>query len=67
MVHISFTSGELMDIISSLEHNVAMAEYSEDPYLAGYYGKIVQQFQMILEEVQKKQPENRVANLIMAA
>lgn len=64
MTHISFTSGELMDIMHVLS---IKCQKETNPHLAAYYGKMYQQFEMILEEVNKMQPENKVANLILAA
>ena len=66
MTQISFTSGELMDIISLIE-NKSESVYLEDPQLSAYYGNIQQQFEHLLEKVKEMQPENRVANLVLAA
>ena len=68
MKQISLTSGELMDIISLMKDSSIKAHEDELDYLAKYYYKIEQQFQELLEYVQETQiPENRVANLILAA
>jgi hypothetical protein len=67
MTQVSFTSGELMDIISSLDLNIEAAEQDDDYQLAAYYGNIQQQFEHLLEKVKEMQPENRVANLVLAA
>lgn len=66
MTHISFTSGELMDIISTLEDKVETLEESADFHLAAYYYSIIDQLDLIVEKVKDFQPENRVANLVLA-
>lgn len=65
MTHISFTSGELLDIISALEDR-ENAVYDQDPHLAAYYMNLSNQFQRIYDRVKDFQPENRVANLVLA-
>jgi hypothetical protein len=60
---VSFTSGELMDIISLLEGKITIT----DDYTAAYYGSIQQQFEHLLDKVKEMQPENRVAHLVLAA
>ena len=67
MTQVSFTSGELMDIISSLDLNIEAAEQDDDYPLAAYYGSIQSQFEHLLVKVNEMQPENRVANLVLAA
>lgn len=67
MTSVSFTSGELLDIISTLEKAIHSAEDNENPHLAAYYGNIQDQFRIILDEVKKKVPEYRVAELVLAA
>jgi hypothetical protein len=66
MTQISFTSGELMDIISLLDRK-SVSVYLEDPQLSAYYGNIQQQFEHLLDKVKEMQPENRVAHLVLAA
>ena len=63
MTQISFTSGELMDIIALLEGKITMT----DDFTAAYYGNIQQQFEHLLDKVKEMQPENRVAHLVLAA
>jgi hypothetical protein len=67
MNQISLTSGELIDLISLLEEASIQADENQDPLLATYYYRMEQQFQSILESVQTRQSEQRVAHLILAA
>ena len=67
MKTISFTSGEILDIISALEAKEDHAYYVQnDPHLAAYYMRIVNQFQRVYDLIQEKVPENRVAHLILS-
>jgi uncharacterized NAD(P)/FAD-binding protein YdhS len=66
MTYISFTSGEIMDLMSILSKKCDEIE-DKDPHLASYYYDMFQQFEKILDKVQDFQPENRVANLILAS
>jgi hypothetical protein len=66
MTQVSFTSGEILDIIKSLEVMESKADLSGDPHLAAYYFGIITQFYRIHEKLKDFQPENRVANLILA-
>lgn len=66
MTSISFTSGELLDIISALEIKLSLAETAGDSHLAMYYFDMQNQFQRIYDKLQDFVPENRVANLVMA-
>jgi uncharacterized protein YukJ len=66
MTSISFTSGELLDIISALEIKLSQAENGGDASLAMYYFNMQQQFQRIYDKLQDFVPENRVANLVLA-
>jgi len=62
MTHISFTSGELLDIISALE-----SKENDDPHLASYYLYMIQQFKMVYDKLQDLIPENRVAHFVLAS
>ena len=65
MTTISFTSGELLDIISALDDVGDNCMQAENVHLASYYAKLSQQFEMIYDKVQDFVPENRVANLAL--
>jgi hypothetical protein len=66
MTSISFTSGELLDIISALEVKLSQAENEGNAQLAMYYFDMQNQFQRIFDKLQEFVPENRVANLVLA-
>ncbi len=66
MTSISFTSGEILDIMSALHSKVKDAELVEEHHLANYYLNMIQQFEMIYDKLQDFVPENRVANLVLA-
>jgi len=66
MTHISFTSGEILNIIQSLQDQVNYADDFDEQQLAIYYENIIDQFQLIYEKLQDFVPENRVANLVLA-
>jgi len=67
MTSISFTSGELLDIISALEEKENLAYLVDyDPGLAAYYMNLGNQFQKVYDKLQDFVPENRVANLVLA-
>jgi len=65
MTTISFTSGELLDIISALDDVGDNCIQAENVHLASYYAKLSQQFEIIYDKVQGFVPENRVANLAL--
>jgi excinuclease UvrABC nuclease subunit len=67
MTQISFTSGELLDIISALEDKAENLEESANFTLANYYYNIIEQLDKITEKLEDFQPENRVANLVLIA
>ena len=66
MTHISFTSGEILDIISALEIKEDQAYDNGEHHLAAYYMNLSNQFHRIYDRVKDFQPENRVANLVLA-
>lgn len=61
---ISFTSGELLDIISALQ----LVEEYDDGYHQGaaYYQNMIQQFELIHSKLLERPGEDRVANLVLA-
>lgn len=66
MTSISFTSGEILDIISALcdkEQDV----YDENPHLSAYYLNMIQQFENVFHKLEELPGEKRVAQLILAA
>jgi len=67
MTTISFTSGELYDIISALQL-VEEGVYDDgDHQGAAYYQNMIQQFELISNKLQEFVPEDRVANLALVA
>jgi hypothetical protein len=66
MTTISLTSGELLDVISSLEERAEILEEAENYQLSAYYLNILQQFEAIVEKLDELPGEKRVANLVMA-
>ena len=67
MTSISFTSGELLDIIKALDYYENDAYYNQkDAQLAAYYMKMENQFQLVLDKLKQFTPENRVAHLVLA-
>jgi hypothetical protein len=67
MTSISLTSGELMDVISSLCDKEQALYDAENHHLAAYYLSIIQQFETIVEKLEELPGENRVANLVLAS
>ncbi len=66
MTSISFTSGELLDIISALEEKENALYLADNYELSSYYMNLGVQFQRIYDKLQEFVPENRVANLVLA-
>jgi hypothetical protein len=66
MTHISFTSDEILDIISALEDRCQDAEDVGNHHLSAYFLNMVQQFEMVTEKLNDLPGEQRVANLVMA-
>ena len=66
MTSISFTSGELLDIISALEEKENALYLAENPQLAAYYMNLGCQFQHSYDKLQELPGESRVANLVLA-
>ena len=66
MTHISFTSGEILDIIAALSEQENYENKMGKPQIAAYYLNMIQQFELISEKLQELPGEKRVANLVMA-
>ena len=67
MTSISFTSGELLDIIEQLTEMADSLDDAENYTLAAYYFNMAQQFEMLNDKLQDFVPESRVANLVLSA
>lgn len=66
MTQVSFTSGELVDIMALIEAKEDAVYLAGDKHLAAYYMNLGCQFQRIYDKLQDFVPENRVANLVLA-
>jgi hypothetical protein len=66
MTSISFTSGELYDIIDALSIFEEGLHDDGDPQGAAYYANIAQQFELIRDKLEELPGEDRVANLVLA-
>ena len=67
MTQLSFTSGELYDIISALQL-VEEGVYDDgDHQGAAYYQNMIQKFQLICDKLQERVGEDKVAQLVLAA
>lgn len=64
---ISFTSGQLMDIMSALEALEEKLYHSGDRNLSLYYMQMVTRFQTMLEILEDLPGEKRVAELIVSS
>ena len=67
MTSISFTSGQLLDIISALAEKENSIYSAGDKHLAAYYMNLGNQFQRVYDKLQCIVPENRTAELVLAA
>lgn len=67
MTQISFTSGELLDIIGALSIFEEGLYDDGDPQSAAYYANMAQQFELIHSKLLELPGEDRVANLVLAA
>jgi hypothetical protein len=66
MTTVSLTSGELLDVISTLCDKEQALYDAENHHLAAYYLGIIQQFEEISHRLQELPGEKRVANLVLA-
>jgi hypothetical protein len=67
MTSISLTSGQILDIITQLTKMADNLDDAENYTLAAYYFNMAQQFEILNDKLQDFIPENRVANLVLAA
>ena len=67
MTSISFTSGELVYIMSLIEAKEDAVYLAGDKHLAAYYMNLGCQFQRIYDKLQELPGESRVANLVLTA
>jgi len=67
MTQVSFTSGELFDLMTLLDEKVEALDGAEEYQLGTYYFKMAEQLQRIAEKLEDFVPENRVANLVLVA
>ena len=67
MTSISFTSGELLDIISALEEKENALYLAENYQLSAYYMNLGVQFQKVYDKLQEVAGEKRVAKLVLTA
>ena len=65
MTSISLTSGELLDIISTLTDKAENLEECANFHLANYYHNIIDQLDSVYDKLQEKVPEQRVAQLVL--
>lgn len=65
MTTISFTSGQLLDIISCLEEKENALYDADNKHLAAYYMNLGLQFQRVYDKLQDKVPEQRQAELVL--
>lgn len=67
MTTISFTSGQILDIISALEEKEDALYDADNKHLAAYYMNMGAQFQRVYDRLQDVVPEKRIATLVLAA
>lgn len=65
MTSVSFTSGQLLDIISALEEKENTLYDADNRHLAAYYMNLGVQFQRVYDRIQDLQPEKRQATLVL--
>jgi hypothetical protein len=67
MTQISFTSGELLDIIDVLVNKEQALFMANDHQGGAYYENMIQQFELIHSKLLERPGEDRVAHLILAS
>lgn len=65
MTNISFTSGELMDIVDVLEIKENQHYIAGDHHLAAYYMNLGNQFNRIIDRLKELPGEKRVAHFVV--
>lgn len=65
MTSISFTSGQLLDIIALIESREDALYDAGDKHLAAYYMTMSAQFQRVYDRLQDVVPEERVARFVV--
>ena len=64
MTNISFTSGQILDIIDALEERENALYDANNKHLAAYYMNMVSQFQRVYDHLQHLPGEEKIANLV---
>ena len=67
MTTISFTSGQILDIISALEEIENSLYDAENKHLAVYYMNMASQFHRMYDKLQALPGEKRVAELVLVS
>lgn len=67
MTTISLTSGELMDLITTLCDKEEALHDAEEYHLSAYYLNIIQQFEEVLSKLKERPGEKQVATLVLSA
>lgn len=66
MKNISFTSGQILDVIAALEEVENSLYDAENKHLAVYYMNLASQFHRMYDKLQALPGEKRIANLVVA-
>jgi hypothetical protein len=66
MTSISFTSGELFDIIEVLSIHEEGLHKDGDYHTSAYYQDMIRQLELIRDKLEELPGEDRVANLVLA-
>lgn len=67
MTSVSFTSGQLLDIISALEEKEDALYDAEEHQLAAYYMNLGVQFQRVYDRIKDRAGEQQVAEMVLVA
>jgi hypothetical protein len=66
MTHITFTSGQIIDIMDALRSKAVSAINAGDDHLTAYYGDMIMQFETVFIKLNELPGELREANLVLA-